>query len=586
MAWKIVSKTVNGNQYFYAKNTGKRLPNKPVEEKYLGSADDIVAIIDAFHNPPTPEAQDREFGAVAALWSVVERLNVIPELDAIFPKRNSGPSIGTYLAVSAISRCLEPLSKRAIPDWYQKTILPRLTGYEAKLFSSQRYWDNCHDLDAESLEKAQAVIARNAVDEYDLYTGRMLYDATNYDTYLDTENSSELAQRGHAKSKRNDLKIIGLAALVTADGQVPMFYETYPGNRHDSVEFNSILPKLSQNVQEVFHRQPDITMILDKGNNSKDNWELWKESPFHFVGALPVSDYPDLLDIPLSDYQPLNEEAPELRDCLGYRTTHKALGNEYELVVTYNPELYDGQCQGIERNIAQCQKEFDGLQARLARWHTGEVNKGRKPTMNHVKEQVKRIISRQYMKELWNIEFGEENGLPQLTVTFDQDAFRKMKATVLGKSIVFTDHDEWISAEIVNAYRSQWKIEQMFRCSKDRKRNSWEPVYHWTDSMIRVHTFCCMLGLTLTSLLLRELNQNDFCLSQRTMFEHLEGIRETEITYPAVGRFSALKQTLFHQLTGIQQGLFHQLRLNRYMSQPISSSRRPSSCASGNRAKS
>lgn len=55
MAWKIVSKTVNGNQYFYAKNTGKRLPNKPVEEKYLGSADDIVAIIDAFHNPPTPE---------------------------------------------------------------------------------------------------------------------------------------------------------------------------------------------------------------------------------------------------------------------------------------------------------------------------------------------------------------------------------------------------------------------------------------------------------------------------------------------------------------------------------------------------
>jgi transposase len=586
VAWKILSKTVNGNQYFYAKSTGKRQANESAEEKYLGSADDIVAIIDAFHNPPAPEVNDREFGAVAALWSVAERLNVVPELDSIFPKRNNGPSIGTYLLVGAISRCLEPLSKRAIPDWYQKTILPRLTGYEAKLFSSQRYWDNCHDLAAEDLEKAQLAIARNAVDEYDLYTGRMLYDATNYDTYLDTENPSELAQRGHAKSKRNDLKIVGLAALVTADGHVPMFYDTYSGNRHDSVEFGDILPKLSKNIEQLFHHQPDITMILDKGNNSKDNWELWKGGPFHFVGALPVSDYPDLLEIPLSDYDQLGEEAPELRDCLGYRTTQKALGNEYELVVTYNPELYEGQCQGIERNIAQCQKEFDGLQAKLVCWHNGEVNKGRKPNMNNVKEQVKRIVSRQYMKDLWKIESAEENGLPKLSVQFDQDAFRKMKDTLLGKSIIFTDRFEWTTAEIVSAYRSQWKIEQMFRCSKDRKRNSWEPVYHWTDPMIRVHTFCCMLGLTLTSLLLRELNQNDFYLSQRTMFEHLEGIRETEITYPAVGRFSALKQTLFHQLTGIQQGLFHQLRLNHYMVQPISSSRRPPSCASGKRTKS
>ena len=83
-----MSMTVNGNQYFYAKCTGKRQANEPAEEKYLSSADDIVAIINAFHNPPAPEVHDREFGAVAALWSVAERLNVVPELDSIFPKRN------------------------------------------------------------------------------------------------------------------------------------------------------------------------------------------------------------------------------------------------------------------------------------------------------------------------------------------------------------------------------------------------------------------------------------------------------------------------------------------------------------------
>ena len=65
-----------------------------------------------------------------------------------------------------------------------------------------------------------------------------------------------------------------------------------------------------------------------------------------------------------------------------------------------------------------------------------------------------------------------------------------------------------------------------------------------------------MLGLTLTSLLLRELNGNDFHLSQRSMFGQLEGIRETEIIYPAVGGFPAATQTILHGLTGIQQGLF------------------------------
>jgi hypothetical protein len=73
-----------------------------------------------------------------------------------------------------------------------------------------------------------------------------------------------------------------------------------------------------------------------------------------------------------------------------------------------------------------------------------------------------------------------------------------------------------------------------------------------------------MLGLTLTSLLLRELWRNDFNLSQRTMFKHLEAIRETQVTYPAVGRFPAKTQTLLHELNGIQQGLYHQLGLAKY----------------------
>jgi hypothetical protein len=73
-----------------------------------------------------------------------------------------------------------------------------------------------------------------------------------------------------------------------------------------------------------------------------------------------------------------------------------------------------------------------------------------------------------------------------------------------------------------------------------------------------------MLGLTLTSLLLRELWRNDFNLNQRTLFNHLEAICETQITYPKVGRIPAKRQTVLHELNGIQQGLYHQLGLAKY----------------------
>ena len=573
MAWRIVTKNVHGKEYFYAKSSSHK---EPTAEKFLGTADDIVAIIDAFHNPPPPVVVDREFGTVAALWSVAERLDVINILDANFPKRNSGPSVGTYLVVGAISRCLEPISKRATPDWYEKTILPSMLEHEAKCFSSQRFWDNCHELEPDQLEQAQVAIAKQAVEVYDLYTGKLLYDSTNYDTYLDTNNPSKLAQRGHAKSHRSDLKIVGVAAMVTQDGHVPLFHEAFSGNRHDSGQFKEILPKLAQTAEKLCFHEPEITIVLDKGNNAKDNWELLNDTPFHFVGCLPVSDYPELLEIPFGSFDELND--PELEGCLAYRSTEKVWGDEYEVVVTYNPELYFGQMQGIAHNIAQCQKEFDYLKARLARWQSGEVKKGRKPTIDSVKEQVKKILNRQYMKNLWRVEVTTNNSLPDLTVQFDQEALEKLQKTVLGKTIVFTDHCDWTNDEIISCYRSQWRIEEMFRWSKDRRRNSWEPTYHWTDPMIRVHTFCCMLGLTLTALLLRELNQNDFHLSQRTLFDHLEGIKETEITYPAVGRFAAVSQTVLHHLNGIQQGLFHQLNLQQFCAKPISSSKRPSNC--------
>lgn len=185
-------------------------------------------------------------------------------------------------------------------------------------------------------------------------------------------------------------------------------------------------------------------------------------------------------------YELFDETEPELQGELSYRTTRKIWGNEYQLVITYNPELFAGQTQGIEANIAKCQREFNEITAGLERWRSGEITKGKRPTVDGIKKRVQKIIARQYMKELWQIKIMEEDGFPKLQAEFDQEAFQNLRNTRLGKTIIFTDRDDWSDARIINCYRSQWRIEEMFKWSKDRTRNSWETVYHWTDPMIRM----------------------------------------------------------------------------------------------------
>ena len=53
-----------------------------------------------------------------------------------------------------------------------------------------------------------------------------------------------------------------------------------------------------------------------------------------------------------------------------------------------------------------------------------------------------------------------------------------------------------------------------------------QPQFHWTDSKVRVHTFCCLLGLLLTSLIRKELSESGITIENKKLIDVLSGIRE------------------------------------------------------------
>ena len=73
----------------------------------------------------------------------------------------------------------------------------------------------------------------------------LAFDTTNFDTYIATTTAGKLARRGHAKSKRSDLRVVGLATLVSETGHVPLLHRTYPGNGSDQTVLGECLTRIS-----------------------------------------------------------------------------------------------------------------------------------------------------------------------------------------------------------------------------------------------------------------------------------------------------------------------------------------------------
>jgi transposase len=567
----IIKKTVRGRSYYYAREC-RRVAGKPkiVWQKYLGKADDIVAALSQgpAAGVASPEsAVVTEFGAVAALFDLAQRLRLVEHIDRHVAARRGpdGPSVGAYLLVAALNRCVEPRSKAQIASWFDRTVLRRLLDFRPEQLTSQRFWDQMDRLSAADIVAIERDLTTHMVAEFALDIRQVLFDATNFFTFIDTFNERcTLAQRGHSKEGRAALRIVGLALLVSADFHIPLCHHTYPGNQTDSPTFASLTDELIQRHELLSTGVEGITLIFDKGNNSKANLQSVDASPYHFIGSLVPSQHRELLAVPREQFKSLS--VAELPNVSTYRCKKEVFGKSRTIVVTYNERFFVAQSRTLLREIAKRQRLLGALQASLQRRQSGEVKKGKTPTVEGTRKKVQGWLTSSDMKELFEVEISVANNVPVLTYRFREESWQQMQAERLGKTILFTDQDEWSDAQIVRGYRSQHHVEAAFRDLKNTKHLSLRPQRHWTDQKIRVHVFYCVMALTLCGLLRRELHHKGIRRSLVAILEDLGQIKEVCLAYAKTPNASPRFQVTLTQLTEDQQTLYDALGLGRYRS--------------------
>jgi len=560
----LTKKIIRGKPYYYLREC-QRVDGKPkiVSTIYLGPPQSIR---DRLMRPEPAQVAIYEFGASAAVWDMAQAIDLLATMDRHVPKRGSqGPSVGQYILIAALNRCLAPCSKAQIADWYQKTALRRLLPLSNGQLTSQRFWDNMERVGAKQIAAIERDLARATVSRFGLDLHCLLFDATNFFTFLDSFNArAKLPQRGHSKEGRDNLRILGLALLVTSDGEVPLFHHTYAGNQHDSVTFHSVAEELLERCRSLAQGACDITLVFDKGNNSAENLEWVGNSPFHFVGSLVPTQHKDLLSISRKAMGRLDPtQLPAVRS---YRTRKVVFGIERTILCTFNQELFDSQTQTLSREIAKRKRRLQELRTRLE--NRRNDSPGKAPTVEGVQKKVKEILRGRHMADLFAAPVRKNRaGLPRLSFRFRDKAYQHLRSTLLGKTLLFTDRTDWTDEQIVLAYRAQHHVEADFRRLKDPHYLTFRPAFHWTDQKLRVHAFYCVLALLMLNLLRRKLAQAGIPLSIAKMMDSLTDIHEVTLLYPgASGSQKPFARTVLADMDPTQRKIVETLGLERYRS--------------------
>lgn len=543
MSERIYPKIINGKVYYYLQKTHRTKVDSKDEGKtkgtgqskvvsqttYLGTAGSIKNRLLTIREPI--EVKNRHFGFVAAILSVAEEVGLVTLLKDHIKGKRHGIDNWKYFIIAIINRLQHATSKEKMGKWASGTVLPDLLGFDAKKLNSKSFWYATDDVISEkelqkdrktkvdlsediftnindsTFKEIEKKLVQNIIQLYEISPEVTLYDTTNFFTYFSKTNESLIAQAGHCKAGRHSNRLIGFALCVEQQFGIPLFHDIYQGNSHDSKTFYQIIIELISTIKETLKLSDDVTVIIDKGNNSEKNFKQLKDK-IEWIGSFSVYNHKDLADIPLGEYH------GTFRSSKYYELEKIIYGMTLKLVLTYDDKLYRKQehtlYNGIEKFKAQIKKKW-------IEYKKIPVN---------VPDGIVTMLENSKHKDYLNIRCIK--GSPGFEI---DNLIIEEKKKYWGKHIIFSSNLNKTHDHIIECYNSKDKIEKGFELLKSPDLIRWIPMRHWTDSKIRAFAFSCVMSLILIRIMELKLERENLKMSPNVIKQELIDLQQAILIY-------------------------------------------------------
>jgi len=259
---------------------------------------------------------------------------------------------------------------------------------------------------------------------------------TNFATFIGSGNDrAPIAQRGKAKQKRYDLRIVGLGLVATRDGGIPLLSRAYPGNRVDVTQFTAMIEELARRYTAALGDPGGTTLTFDAGQNSEPNFTRLAALGLHFVGSVPPGDHPGLLARPAGDRHVVPAYAAE--NLTAFEASAVVLGRRRRVILTHSVGLHTAQQAGFAQTVGKATAALGALAERLAR---GKTRRSRPK----VEAEIDIICAPRWVARVLTTDLtGDTPATMRLAWRIDQEAQAALEEEIFGKRILVTDHDEW-----------------------------------------------------------------------------------------------------------------------------------------------
>jgi hypothetical protein len=536
----LYKKVKKGHEYFYIRET-QRVYGKPttINQVYLGTADKVQAAMGKGGFSP------KEFGSVFALNELDRAVDLAGMINEILPpkKRVRGPSLGELVYYATLNRAIAPTSKRQLASWYETTDIQRIRPLRLESLNSQNFWNHWDRISDSDLDKIKTAFFKRVYSLLPQQEHRLIIEATNISAAPKPTAFPAMPEADQEfLAEHFPEQQLGLALVSEGKTGIPLFYQSYSGGLPVNGFYNHMEHLLAR-VSGLGVAAKDVTLLLNQEMAAEPLIaQVDAKEGMHFIASCAPDFAPQLTEISLKDFHPLpgkleakyTPAAPEDDKILYYETRAPFWNRQRRVILTFDPKSFHRSYQELGKKVQRVRKEMATFQQRYAQETAQEI------AANSIKTHLEGLCQRlKISPSLFQINFVQDKS--QFRMEFQLD-HRQMAGVVrhFGKNILITDHEDWSVEEIYDVCVTRAVLGPDFGNgngkansrslgnAKDNRslfQRALLPLYHWTDSKIRIHLFVCVAALTYLTLLCQRLAEGDINLTPTEAMEELRTLR-------------------------------------------------------------
>jgi len=435
--------------------------------------------------------------------------------------------------VLVLGRLADPSSELRLAEHvYEHSALPDLLGVPAEKVNEDRLYRTLDALlphKAELEKHLRHKLGELFALDYDL----LLYDVTS--TYFEGQaKANPLAQRGYSRDHRPDCKQVNLALVVSRSG-MPVGYEVFAGNRHDSTTLEEMVAHI-----ERLHGRAARIWVLDRGMVSEENVAFLKQSQRRYIVGTPKSMLKRYEQQLLAeDWRQVHEglevrlcPAPDSAEVFILCRSAERREKEQAIHARFEKRIEEG----LRRLEAACQKQKQN------------------PLL--VARRVGRLLGTNTRAAgLFQVDIeADTNGAARLRWT-KSEAWRDWARLSEGCYLLRSNVLDWTPQELWRAYIQLTQAEDAFHIQKADL--AIRPVWHQKPERVQAHILVCFLAYVLWKTLEAQCRQAGLGDEPRKVFAELSEIALVDVLLPTRNGLTLRKRCISqpnqHQLILLQR---------------------------------